>query len=51
LSEYTYENSDDWDKPKSIFGLGGIQRMVIQLLGQLDGNEIHWRKHAKRQKR
>jgi hypothetical protein len=33
LSEYTYEDLDDWDKPWSLFGPCGIQKMVVQLLG------------------
>jgi hypothetical protein len=48
LNEYTSKDLDDWDKLGSIFGLGGIRRMVVQLLGQLDKSELHWRKHAKR---
>jgi hypothetical protein len=30
------------------FGLGGIQRIIVQLLGQLDETKFHWKKHAKR---
>jgi len=48
-NDYTFEDSDDWDKPGSIFGLGGIRRTVIQLFGQLDRNELHWGRQAKRQ--
>jgi len=33
LNEYTSKDLDDWDKPRSIFGLGGIRRMTIQLFG------------------
>jgi len=51
FNEYTYEDSDDQDKPGFYFGLSGIQKTIIQLLGQLDGIELHWKKHAKRQER
>jgi hypothetical protein len=42
---------NDWDKLGFFFGLGGIPKMVVQLLGQLDNNELHWGRHAKRQDR
>jgi hypothetical protein len=51
FNEYTYEDSYDQDKPEFYFGLSGIQRTVIRLLGQLDGIELHWKKHVKRQER
>jgi hypothetical protein len=48
FSEYTFEDLDYWDKPRSFFGLGAVQRMVVQLLGQFDGIELHWKRHVKR---
>jgi hypothetical protein len=51
FNEYTFEDSDDWDKPRSFFGPNGIRRTVVQLLRQLDGIEMHCRRHVKRQKR
>jgi hypothetical protein len=48
FSEYTFEDLGDWDKLGFIFGPGGVQKMAIQLLGQPDGIELHWKKHAKR---
>ncbi len=50
-SKDTFVNSNDWDKLGSFFGIGGIRRMIVQLLGQLDGSKLHWRKHAKRQEK
>jgi hypothetical protein len=35
LGEYTFEDLNDWDKSGSYFGLSGIQRIVVQLFGQL----------------
>ncbi len=51
FNEYKFEDLDDWDKPRFFLGRSGIQRTIIQLLGQLDGIELHWKKHAKRQER
>jgi hypothetical protein len=51
LGEHTYEDSNDWDKHGSYFGPNGIQKMTIELFGQLDRIELHWRRHAKRKER
>jgi hypothetical protein len=48
FNEYRFEYLNDWDKLGSFFGLNGIQWMIIQLLGQLNGIKLHWRRHAKR---
>ncbi len=40
LGEHTFEDSNDWDKFGSYFGLGGGRRMAIQLLEQLDEIEL-----------
>jgi hypothetical protein len=37
LGEHTFEDSNDWDKFGSYFGLGGGRRTTIQLLEQFDG--------------
>jgi hypothetical protein len=29
FSEYTFEDSDDWDKLGSFFGFSGIRRMAV----------------------
>ncbi len=47
-SEYTSKDLDDWDKLGSFFSPGGIGRTIVQLLGQFDRIELHWRRHAKR---
>ncbi len=49
LGESTFEESIDTGKPRSYFGPYENQRMAIQLLGQLDGIKLHWRKHVKQQ--
>jgi hypothetical protein len=41
LGEYTFEDLDDLDKPRSLFGPCGIRRIVVQLVGQLDNSELH----------
>jgi hypothetical protein len=51
LGESTFEELANWGKPSSYFGPYGNRRMAIQLLGQLDGTELHWKKHARRQNR
>lgn len=43
LGESTYEKLANWDKPGSYFGPSANKRMTIQILGQLDGIELHWR--------
>jgi len=51
LGEDTFEDSNDWGKHGSYFGLCGIRRVVIQVFGQLDKTEFHWTWHMKKQKR
>ncbi len=51
LGESTFDELANWGKPRSYFGPYGNRRRAIQLLGQLDGIELHWRKHVKRQNR
>jgi len=41
--ESTSKDSSNWDKSGSYFDLRGNQRIVIQLLRQLDGIELHYR--------
>jgi hypothetical protein len=43
LGESMSKESVDWNKPWFYFDPNGNQRMVIQLLGQLDVTELHWR--------
>ncbi len=43
LGESTYEKLANWDKPGSYFCPSANKRMTIQILGQLDGIELHWR--------
>jgi hypothetical protein len=50
FKEYTFEDSDDWDKPRSFFGPNGIGRTIVQLLKQLDGIELHYKRNAKTRK-
>ncbi len=42
-SEFTSKDLFNWDKSGSYFDLGGNQRIVVQLLRQLDGIELHYR--------
>jgi hypothetical protein len=51
LGESISKESVDWSKPGFYFDPNGNQRMVIQLLGQLDVTKLHWRQHVKWQKR
>jgi hypothetical protein len=48
FSEYTSEDSKDWDNLGSFFAPSGIRRMIVQLLRKLDKIKLHWRRHAKR---
>ncbi len=41
--EFTFKDSSNWDKLGSYFDFGGNRRIIIQLLGQLDGIELHSR--------
>jgi hypothetical protein len=43
FDEFTSKDSSNGDKLGSYLDLGGNQRIFVQLLGQLDGIELHSR--------